>query len=164
MPSEDAFKPPFPPPRPQTVLLLPWLVSQFREEEGEEIRGAPGAALKGSQGSQACHPEPRALMEATSRSPKDGVAQDRRALACFHINATGQVMPVSESSKGNNSVFWEVRHLRNMETLKQGESHPCWSLPASKLTLDLLLFQSLCARLASLPRWPLRNSGGCLSV
>ena len=102
MPSEDAFKPPFPPPHPQTVLLLPWLVSQFREEEGEEIRGAPGAALKGSQGSQACHPEPRALMEATSRSLKVGVAQDRRALACFHIKATGQVIPVSESSKGSN--------------------------------------------------------------
>lgn len=50
MPSEEAFKPPFPPPRPRTVLLLPWLASQFREEEGEEVRGAPGAALKGSRG------------------------------------------------------------------------------------------------------------------
>ena len=80
---------------------LPGLSVQGGRKGGSQR--APGAALKGSRGHRPATPSSGHIrVEATSRSPNDSVAQDRRALACFHIKATGQVMPVSESSKGSN--------------------------------------------------------------
>lgn len=62
--------------------------------------------------------------------------------------------PVSDGLKSNNSFFERqvTRKYKGLET--RGSPIPASLFRLSKSMLDLLLFQSLCGKLSSLPRWP----------